>query len=162
MTKRTPMQITVGPVPSRDNQPGVSCVPTVPNAVDSGAKGEIAWAITEDLRDKNQNMKCHPFAKVFPLLPEKDLNLLATNIKDRGLLDPIVKYEGSSDAARTRFNAVIPIIAPKTRKMSEPGERNTPGGGKWIRIEPSDCSTFALLPLGGGGGPVSSVMDRMN
>lgn len=47
----------------------------------------------------------HPFANIFPMVAEDQLQELAQDIKDRGLLDPIVLHQGKILDGRCRYLA---------------------------------------------------------
>jgi ParB-like chromosome segregation protein Spo0J len=56
----------------------------------------------------------HPFANIFPMVAEDHLQELARDIKDRGLLDPIVVLEGQILDGRCRYRACkITGVEPK-------------------------------------------------
>ena len=50
----------------------------------------ITWGLLSF--NKGEAMNDHPIANIFPLLP--DLTELSGNIKEQGLLEPIIVYEG--------------------------------------------------------------------
>jgi ParB-like chromosome segregation protein Spo0J len=47
----------------------------------------------------------HPLANIFPMLKDKDFTDLANDIERRGLIDPIVVYEGKILDGRNRYEA---------------------------------------------------------
>ncbi len=50
-------------------------------------------------------MKSHEFANIFPLMNNKEFTELKKDIKENGLLEPIVLHEGQILDGRNRFNA---------------------------------------------------------
>jgi hypothetical protein len=56
-------------------------------------------------RATHERIPFHPFANIFPMLAEERLHELAQDIKDRGLLDPIVLLDGQILDGRCRYVA---------------------------------------------------------
>jgi ParB-like chromosome segregation protein Spo0J len=59
----------------------------------------------ELVRPTPERIPFHPFVNIFPILAEEFLHELAQDIKDRGLLDPIVLLEGRILDGRCRYLA---------------------------------------------------------
>ena len=51
------------------------------------------------------NLKAHEIAEIFPLMSSKEFSELKRDIKENGLLDPVVVYEGQILDGRNRYNA---------------------------------------------------------
>jgi hypothetical protein len=55
--------------------------------------------------DKKSKYKIHPIAALFPMMTDDELNELANDIKDNGLIHPIVKKDGLIIDGRNRLKA---------------------------------------------------------
>ena len=51
------------------------------------------------------NYEAHPAANIFPMMPESDLEEMAADIKENGLLNPIEIFEGKIIDGRNRYRA---------------------------------------------------------
>jgi len=51
------------------------------------------------------NYEAHPAANIFPMMPEADLEEMAADIKENGLLNPIEIFEGKIIDGRNRYRA---------------------------------------------------------
>jgi hypothetical protein len=51
----------------------------------------------------------HPFAEIFPIIPADELDTLGKDIKQRGLQEPIVLFEGKVLDGRNRYIAAQKI-----------------------------------------------------
>lgn len=51
--------------------------------------------------------KSHPLSEIFPLMPPADIKDLAADIRQRGLQNPIITYEGSILDGRHRYEACM-------------------------------------------------------
>jgi N6-adenosine-specific RNA methylase IME4 len=56
-------------------------------------------------RTDEQELVAHPAADIFPMLDDKDLKVLAADIKANGLINPIVKLDGKILDGRNRYRA---------------------------------------------------------
>jgi N6-adenosine-specific RNA methylase IME4 len=75
----------------------------------------ITWGLLSF--NKGEAMNDHPIANIFPLLP--DLTELSGNIKEQGLLEPIIVYEGQILDGRNRYRACgIAGIEPITTEFT--------------------------------------------
>jgi hypothetical protein len=67
------------------------------------------------MKPPRQPYKFHPACLAFPLLPDAELRELADDIKLRGLLHPVVLYQGQVLDGRNRLAACeIAGVAPLT------------------------------------------------
>lgn len=53
----------------------------------------------------NKTMKSHEYANIFPMMSDVEIARLAEDIKERGLLDPIITLDGKILDGRNRFKA---------------------------------------------------------
>jgi ParB-like nuclease domain len=64
------------------------------------------------------DLKFHKLADLFPLLDRNDLDGLIKDIKENGLIEPIVLYQGEILDGRNRYRACQAIgIEPKTEEF---------------------------------------------
>ena len=69
----------------------------------------------------------HPFAALFPELPPEELTQLARDIKERGLLEPIILYEGLILDGRNRYRACqIAGVKPRTEQFNAKATKRSP------------------------------------
>jgi len=62
-------------------------------------------------------LKPHEFANIFPLMNSKEYNELKKDIKENGLLEPIVLFEGKILDGRNRYNACTDVgIEPRNKE----------------------------------------------
>lgn len=62
----------------------------------------------------NAELKCHPLADAFPRMPQSEFAELVADVKARGLLRPVVLYEGQVLDGRHRYWACLTAgIAPR-------------------------------------------------
>jgi len=54
---------------------------------------------------QKQKMKIHPYAEMFPMASEHELEDMSKDIKKRGLLNPIITMDGAILDGRNRFEA---------------------------------------------------------
>lgn len=67
----------------------------------------------------SQQLEFHPLAEVLPLIEGEEFNQLVTSIKERGLLDPIILFEGKILDGRNRYRACLEAgVKPKTIKFN--------------------------------------------
>ena len=79
-------------------------VANLPSTEDIGGQaGSKVDGNGESAEDEAKPIRFHPFANLFPMVTREHLEELAQDIKDRGLLDPIVLYEGQILDGRCRF-----------------------------------------------------------
>src|SRR5260370_9194494 len=72
-------------------------------------------------------LKPHPFAALFPELPPEELTQLARDIKERGLLEPIILYEGLILDGRNRYRACqIAGVKPRTEQFNAKATKRSP------------------------------------
>jgi hypothetical protein len=72
-------------------------------------------------------LESHPFAALFPELPPEELTQLARDIKERGLLEPIILYEGQILDGRNRYRACqIAGVKPRTEEFNAKITKRTP------------------------------------
>jgi hypothetical protein len=69
-------------------------------------------SLPEKVPDYLTKDRFHPMANMFPLLSEEETDRLAKSIKEVGLLEPIVRYEGMILDGRNRFRACERIVPP--------------------------------------------------
>jgi len=64
-------------------------------------------------------MEAHNYADIFPLMSSKEFNELKRDIKENGLLEPILLYEGKILDGRNRYNASQAVgVEIKTREYT--------------------------------------------
>jgi ParB-like chromosome segregation protein Spo0J len=81
---------------------------------DDGQAGSKVDGNSESVGDKAEPVRLHPYANIFPMLAEERLHELAQDIKDRGLVDPIMLYEGQILDGRCRYLACqIASVEPR-------------------------------------------------
>jgi hypothetical protein len=72
-------------------------------------------------------LKPHPLAALFPELSEEELMQLASDIKERGQLEPIVLYKGSILDGRNRYRACqIAGVKPRTEEFNAKATKRSP------------------------------------
>jgi hypothetical protein len=72
-------------------------------------------------------LESHPFAALFPELPPEELTQLARDIKERGLLEPIILYEGQILDGRNRYRACqIADVKPRTEEFNAKTTKRSP------------------------------------
>jgi hypothetical protein len=71
----------------------------------TSAEDDDGHAGSEDVEGEAKTVPFHQFANIFPMLPEERLHELAENIKERGLVDDIILYEGRILDGRCRYLA---------------------------------------------------------
>jgi RNA polymerase sigma factor (sigma-70 family) len=82
-------------------------------------------ALAEVLRD-GPEVKAHPAAAIFPMLPLPDLESLANDIRQHGLLQPIVLHEGMILDGRNRLRAcALAGVQPTFAEWSGRGDSPT-------------------------------------
>ena len=54
-----------------------------------------------------QKLQSHEYANIFPILNETDARQLAESIKENGLLQPVILYEGRLLDGRNRYAACL-------------------------------------------------------
>jgi len=65
------------------------------------------------------NMEAHNYADIFPMMTSKEFNELKRDIKENGLLEPILLYEGKILDGRNRYNASQAVgVEIKTREYT--------------------------------------------
>lgn len=66
-----------------------------------------------------QELEFHPIANIFPLLPDAELEELASDIKKNGLAQSIILHQGKILDGRNRFKACgIAGVVPKTQEFN--------------------------------------------
>src|SRR5687767_1375419 len=69
--------------------------------------------------------EAHPAAKMFPMLPESELNQLAEDIKQHGQLQPIILHEEAILDGRNRLEACLRAgVEPQFKHYN--GEHGSP------------------------------------
>lgn len=82
-------------------------------------------ALAEILRD-GPEVRAHPAAAIFPMLPVVELESLASDIRQHGLLQPIVLHEGQVLDGRNRLRAcAMAGVQPTFAEWSGRGESPT-------------------------------------
>src|SRR5580698_4551594 len=72
-------------------------------------------------------IKPHPFAALFPELPLEELMQLASDIKERGQLEPIILYKGLILDGRNRYSACqIAGVKPRTEEFNAKATKRSP------------------------------------
>ncbi len=73
------------------------------------------------------SLKAHPFAALFPHLPPEELAHLARDIKERGLLEPIILYQGLILDGRNRYRACqLAGVKPRLEEFDPKSAKRTP------------------------------------
>ena len=69
----------------------------------------------------------HPFAALFPELPPEELIQLARDIKERGLLEPIILHKGLILDGRNRYRACqIAGVKPRIEEFDAKAAKRSP------------------------------------
>jgi len=69
----------------------------------------------------------HPFAALFPELPPEELTQLARDIKERGLLEPIILHKGLILDGRNRYRACqIAGVKPRIEEFDAKAAKRSP------------------------------------
>jgi hypothetical protein len=72
-------------------------------------------------------LQAHPFAELFPGLPDEELAQLAQDIKERGQLEPIILYRGLILDGRNRYRACqIAGVKPRLEEFDAKAVRRSP------------------------------------
>ena len=62
----------------------------------------------------------HEYANLFPMMGEKELHELSNDIKTRGLIEPVILYEGKILDGRNRYRACIDAqVKPKIKEFED-------------------------------------------
>jgi hypothetical protein len=73
------------------------------------------------------SLKPHPLAALFPELSEEELRQLASDIKERGQLEPIILYKGLILDGRNRYRACqIAGVKPRTEEFNAKATKRSP------------------------------------
>ncbi len=71
--------------------------------------------------------KAHPFAALFPELPQEELTQLARDIKERGQIEPIILYKGLILDGRNRYRACqIAGVKPRIEEFNAKSAKRSP------------------------------------
>lgn len=69
----------------------------------------------------------YPFAALFPQLPPEELTQLARDIKERGLLEPIILHKGLILDGRNRYRACqITDVKPRIEEFDAKAAKRSP------------------------------------
>ena len=72
-------------------------------------------------------LEAHPFAALFPQLPPEELSQLVRDIKERGLLEPIILHKGLILDGRNRYRACqIAGVKPRTEEFNPKSSKRSP------------------------------------
>ena len=78
-------------------------------------------------------LQYHPLAEVFPMLPEKEIEILAEDIKGNGLHVPIILYQGKILDGRNRYKAcLLAGVEPITESWENLPESTHTTPEKWV------------------------------
>src|ERR1700742_35904 len=72
-------------------------------------------------------LEAHPFAALFPQLPPEELSQLVRDIKERGMLEPIILHKGLILDGRNRYRACqIAGVTPRTEELNHKSSKRSP------------------------------------
>lgn len=86
--------------------------------------------INDDGSEEKRNLTVHPFARLIPLIGIGDLDRLTDDIRDRGVIEPLIMFEGKVLDGRNRL-AVAAVTGSPVRLKNFDGTRDEARAFVW-------------------------------